>query len=184
VVLMSVSFSNPDSAVAIAGGGPTGLMLAAELALAGVEVAVLERRSGQELDGSRAGGLHARTIEIFDQRGVAERFVGEGQKHEVVLFAEAALDIRDLPTRHPYTLGLWQKHIERIMAEWVGELGVAIHHGHEVSASPRMRPASTSGWPTAGRCGPPTSSAATAAAASSAGRPASTSPVGTRRGAR
>ena len=130
---MSVSFSKPDSAVVIAGGGPTGLMLAAELALAGVDVAILERRSGHELDGSRAGGLHSRTIEILDQRGIAERFLSEGQKHQVALFAEAALDISDFPTRHPYTLGLWQKHIERIMAEWVGELGVGIHHGQQVT---------------------------------------------------
>src|SRR4051794_25840255 len=68
-----------EHAVVIAGGGPTGLMLAAELALAGTDVVVVERRPTQELDGSRAGGLHARTIESLDQRGVAERFVSEGR---------------------------------------------------------------------------------------------------------
>jgi 2-polyprenyl-6-methoxyphenol hydroxylase-like FAD-dependent oxidoreductase len=120
-------------AVVIVGAGPTGMMLAAELALAGVEVSVLERRPQQELDGSRAGGLHTRTIEIFDQRGVADRFIAEGQKHEVALFADAALETSDLPSRHPYTLGLWQKHIERIMAEWLGELGVSVHYGQEVT---------------------------------------------------
>jgi 3-(3-hydroxy-phenyl)propionate hydroxylase len=109
------------------------MMLAAELALAGVEVEILERRPGPVIDGSRSGGLHARTIEIFDQRGVAERFVEEGSKHQVALFAEATLDISDFPTRHPYTLGLWQKHIERIMREWIGELGVSIHYGQEVT---------------------------------------------------
>jgi 3-(3-hydroxy-phenyl)propionate hydroxylase len=62
-------------AVAIAGGGPTGLMLAGELALAGIDVIVVERRTSQDLDGSRAGGLHARTIEVLDQRGIAERFI-------------------------------------------------------------------------------------------------------------
>jgi 2-polyprenyl-6-methoxyphenol hydroxylase-like FAD-dependent oxidoreductase len=133
VVKMNLSFANPDSAVAIAGGGPTGLMLAAELALAGVDVAILERRPRQELDESRAGGLHSRAIEILDQRGIAERFLAEGQTHAVAMFAGATLDLSDLPTRHPYTLGLWQKHIERLLAEWVGELEVPIHYGPEVT---------------------------------------------------
>jgi 3-(3-hydroxy-phenyl)propionate hydroxylase len=130
---MSVFFSKPEGAVVIAGGGPTGLMLAGELALAGVEVAVLERRPDQELDGSRARGLHSRALEILDQRGIVERFLAEGQIHPVALFAEAKLDLGDLPSRHPYTLGLLQKHVERIMADWVGELGVAIGYGQEVT---------------------------------------------------
>ncbi len=130
---LSVGFSRPESAVMVAGGGPTGLMLAGELALAGVEVAILERRAGRELAGSRAGGLHTRTLEILDQRGIAERFVAEGQKHPVALYAEAALDLGDFPTRFPYTLGLWQKRIEALLRERaVEELGVPIHHGHEV----------------------------------------------------
>ena len=68
-----------EHAVVIAGGGPTGLMLAGELALAGVDVAVVERRERQDLDGLRAGGLHIRTIEVLDQRGIADRFVAQGQ---------------------------------------------------------------------------------------------------------
>lgn len=118
-------------AVVIAGGGPTGLMLAAELALANIDVAIVERRPNQDLDSSRAGGLHARTIEVFDQRGVAERFISQGQKHKVVHF-QVPLDISDFPTRHNYVLGLWQKHIERIMADWVGELQVPIYRSREV----------------------------------------------------
>src|SRR5689334_4895292 len=98
-----------EHAVVIAGGGPTGLMLAAELALARVDAVVVERRATQELVGSRAGGLHARTLEVLDQRGVAERFVSQGQKHNAVLF-HVPLDITDFPTRHNYTLGLWQNH--------------------------------------------------------------------------
>ena len=121
-----------EHAVVIAGGGPTGLMLAGELALAGVDVAIVERRPSQELAGSRAGGLLARTIEILDQRGIADRFVSQGQKHEVTMFAGTRF-ISDLPTRHNYVLGLWQKHIERILAGWVGELKVAIHYGIEVT---------------------------------------------------
>ena len=65
----------PDHTVVIVGGGPTGLMLAAELALAGVDVAIVERRADQTLDRNRAGGLHARTLEVLDQRGVAHRFL-------------------------------------------------------------------------------------------------------------
>jgi len=103
-----------EHAVVIAGGGPTGLMLAGELALAGVDVAIVERRPGQDLPGSRAGGLHARTIEILDQRGIADRFLSEGQVAQVGRFAGVPLDISDLPSRHPYTLGLWQNRIERI----------------------------------------------------------------------
>ena len=76
-----------DHAVVIAGGGPTGLMLAGELALAGVDVAIVERRANQDLAGSRAGGLHSRTIEVLDQRGIADRFLSEGQVAQVAGFA-------------------------------------------------------------------------------------------------
>jgi 2-polyprenyl-6-methoxyphenol hydroxylase-like FAD-dependent oxidoreductase len=107
--------------------------LAGELALAGVDVAIVERRAGQDLPGSRAGGLHSRTIEVLDQRGIADRFLAEGQTAQVAAFAGTPLDISDFPTRHPYALGLWQNHIERILAGWVGELKVPIHYGIEVT---------------------------------------------------
>jgi 2-polyprenyl-6-methoxyphenol hydroxylase-like FAD-dependent oxidoreductase len=119
--------------VVIAGGGPTGLMLAGELALAGVDVAVVERRASTELIGSRAGGLHSRTIEVLDQRGIADRFLAEGQVAQVARFAGVSLDMSDFPTRHNYVLGLWQNHIERILAGWVGELAVTIYRGREVT---------------------------------------------------
>jgi 2-polyprenyl-6-methoxyphenol hydroxylase-like FAD-dependent oxidoreductase len=122
-----------EHAVVIAGGGPTGLMLAGELALAGVDVVIIERRPSQALAGSRAGGLQARTIEVLDQRGIADRFLAEGQVAQVAGFAGVRLDISDFPTRHPYGLGLWQNHIERILAGWVGELAVSIHYGIEVT---------------------------------------------------
>src|SRR6185436_13764960 len=118
--------------VVIAGGGPTGLMLAAELALAKVDVAVVERRENQELAGSRAGGLHARSIEVLDQRGIAERFLSQGQVHPIVHF-HVPLAISDVPSRHPYVLGLWQNHIERILAAWVGELKATIHRERDVT---------------------------------------------------
>ncbi|MBQ1542724.1 MAG: FAD-dependent monooxygenase [Caulobacteraceae bacterium] len=122
-----------EHAVIIAGGGPTGLMLAGELALAGVDVAIVERRPSQDLVGSRAGGLHARTLEILDQRGLADRFLAEGQKAQVAYFAGTRLDIGDFPTRHPYGLGLRQVHIERILAGWVDELEARIYRGLEVT---------------------------------------------------
>jgi 2-polyprenyl-6-methoxyphenol hydroxylase-like FAD-dependent oxidoreductase len=122
-----------EHAVMIAGGGPTGLMLAAELALAGVDVAIVERRASQDLPGSRAGGLHSRTIEVLDQRGIADRFLSQGQVAQVAGFAWIPLDISDFPTRHNYGLGLWQNHIERILAGWVGELAVPIYRGREVT---------------------------------------------------
>ncbi|HEV2271798.1 MAG TPA: FAD-dependent monooxygenase [Steroidobacteraceae bacterium] len=121
-----------EHAVVIAGGGPTGLMLAGELALAGVDVAIVERRATQELAGSRASGLHSRTIEVLDQRGLADRFLSQGQLHNIVHF-HIRLDISDFPTRHNYVLGLWQQHIERVLADWVGELEVPIYRAREVT---------------------------------------------------
>jgi 2-polyprenyl-6-methoxyphenol hydroxylase-like FAD-dependent oxidoreductase len=108
-------------------------MLAGEVALAGVDVAIVERRASQDLAGSRAGGLHSRTIEVLDQRGLADRFLSEGQVAQVAQFAGTSLDISDFPTRHNYVLGLWQNHIERILAGWVGELAVTIYRGREVT---------------------------------------------------
>jgi 3-(3-hydroxy-phenyl)propionate hydroxylase len=122
-----------EHAVVIVGGGPTGLMLAGELALAGVDVAIVERRASQELAGARAGGLHARTLEVLDQRGIAERFIAEGQVAQVAGFAQTRLDISDFPSRHPYGLGLWQNHIERILAGWVAEQAVTYYRGEEVT---------------------------------------------------
>ena len=123
-----------EHAVVIVGGGPTGLMLAAELALAGVDVAIVERRSSQDLPGLRAGGLQSRTIEVLDQRGIADRFLAEGQMApQVGQFAGVPLDISDFPSRHPYSLGLRQNHIERILADWVDELAVPIYRGSDVT---------------------------------------------------
>ena len=122
-----------EHAVVIAGGGPTGLMLAAELALAEVDVAIVERRAIQDLAGSCTGGLHSRTIEVLDQRGTAYRFLSQGQVAQVASFAWIPLDISDFPTRHNYGLALWQNHIEHILAGWVGELAVPIYHGREVT---------------------------------------------------
>src|SRR3981189_1247100 len=126
-----MTMQNAD--VLIVGAGPTGLMLAGEFALAGVDVALVERRASQGLAGSRAGGLHSRTIEVLDQRGIADRFLSQGQTAQVAQFAGIPLDISDFPTRHHYVLGLWQNHIERILAGWVDELAVPIYRRREVT---------------------------------------------------
>jgi 3-(3-hydroxy-phenyl)propionate hydroxylase len=119
--------------VVIAGGGPTGMMLAAELALAKVDVAIVEQRPDHVLVGSRAGGIHSRTIEVLEQRGVADRFLAEGQVAQAAMIGTTVLDMSDFPTRHPYSLGIWQNQIERIMAAWIAELPVRIYYGCEVT---------------------------------------------------
>ena len=121
-----------EHAVVIAGAGPTGLMLAGELALAGVDVAIVERRPDQKLAGARALGISSRTIEVLDQRGIADRFLSAGQVAQITGFAVTRLDISDFPTRHNYGLGLAQKHIERILAGWVAELKVPVRFGTDV----------------------------------------------------
>src|SRR4051794_4465634 len=123
-----------EHAVVIVGGGPTGLMLAGELALAGVDVAIVERRANQDLAGSRAGGLHSRTIEVLDQRGIAERFLSQGKVMQVAGFAMIRLDIGDFPTRHNYGLALTQNHIERLLATWIAELTVPVYRGRDVTS--------------------------------------------------
>ncbi|HTU60919.1 MAG TPA: FAD-dependent monooxygenase [Polyangiales bacterium] len=130
---MSDNVTVTKHSVVIAGAGPTGLMLAAELALARVDVAIVERRASPDLIGLRAGGLHMRTLEALDQRGVVERFVSQGQKHQIVPFAQGLLDSSDAATRHNYYLALWQVHIERILAEWIAELKVPIYRGCDVA---------------------------------------------------
>ncbi len=122
-----------EHAVVIAGAGPTGMMLAGELALAGVDVAIVERRASAELVGSRAGGLNARTLEVLDQRGIADRFLAEGKPMQVGGFAHIPLDISDFPTRYNYGLALWQKHFERILAGWLDELAIPIYRDREVT---------------------------------------------------
>lgn len=118
--------------VVIAGGGPTGLMLAAELAIAAIDVVIVERRTSRRVDGSRAGGLHSRSLEILDQRGVVDRFLSEGTAMQVQGFAGIRLDIEDFPTRFNHGLALFQNRSEPILAAWVEELGVPFLDGRDV----------------------------------------------------
>ncbi|MFE7172519.1 FAD-dependent monooxygenase [Streptomyces sp. NPDC057616] len=125
--------SGTDTDVVIAGAGPTGLMLACELRLAGAEVVVAERlpqRSGE----SRAGGIHSRTLEILDQRGILDRFLAEGEPQPVGHFSGLYLDFDESESRHPYPLMILQSAIERLLEEWAGELGVTVRRSHEVRA--------------------------------------------------
>ena len=122
-----------EHTVIIAGAGPTGLMLAGELGLAGVDVAIIERRAGQEVEGPRSRGLHARTLEVLDQRGIAERFLAEGSIAQVAAFAGVSFDISGFPTRHPYGLALFQEPFERILAGWVEELAVPVYRACELA---------------------------------------------------
>ncbi len=112
-----------EHAVVIAGGGPTGMMLAAELTLAGTDVLLVEPRASCKLESSRSRGLHARTIEVLDQRGVVDRFLAEGRAMQVQAFAGVPMDISDFPSRHNYGMALPQSHFERILAAWLDELG-------------------------------------------------------------
>ena len=154
-----------DRAVVIAGGGPTGLMLAGELALAGIDVAIVERRASQDLDGKPAGGLHSRTIEVLDQRGVAERFLSEGQTHPFVGYAGTFLDISDFPTRHNSS---WRCGRAASSPSWPAgskSSGSRSFVAARWWASPRTAPASTSRCPTTRPSEPSTSSGATEGAA-------------------
>lgn len=119
--------------VVIAGAGSTGLMLAGELALAGVDVAIVERRADQTVEGQRARGLHARTLEVLDQRGIVDRFLAQGQKMQIAGFAFIPLDLSDCPTRHNYGLAIMQEPTERIFAAWVEELCVRIYRQREIT---------------------------------------------------
>jgi len=122
-----------EHAVVLAGGGPTGMMLAAELTLAGTDVLIVERRPSFKLESSRSRGLHSRTIEVLDQRGVVDRFLAEGKAMQVQAFAGVPMDISDFPTRHNYGMALLQSHFERILAGWLDELGVPFLRERQVT---------------------------------------------------
>lgn len=120
-----------DTDVVIAGAGPTGLMLACELRLAGVDVTVVDKlteRSGE----SRAGGIHSRTLEVLDQRGILDRFLAEGQLQPVGHFSGLYIDFDETESRHPYPLMILQSAIERLLEERAAELGVRVRRSCEV----------------------------------------------------
>jgi len=167
-----------EHAVVIAGGGPAGMMLAAELALAGVDVAVVERRTSQDLPGARAGGLHSRTIEVLDQRGIADRFLSQGRWPRSRASAGADWTSVTFPPGIPTGSGCGRTTSSAYWAGWVGELAVPIHRGREVTGFAQDDTGSTSSCPTGSGCGRTTSSDATEDAVWSVRKPASSSRVG------
>jgi 3-(3-hydroxy-phenyl)propionate hydroxylase len=121
-----------DTDVVIAGAGPTGLMLACELRLAGADVTLVERlaeRTGE----SRAGGMHSRTLEVLDQRGILDRFLAAGELQGVGHFSGLRLEFDESESRHPYPLMILQYTIERLLEEWAAELGVRVRWSSEVT---------------------------------------------------
>ncbi|WP_435593599.1 FAD-dependent monooxygenase [Nocardia sp. bgisy118] len=120
---MNSNSSVSEVQVVIAGAGPTGLMLAAELRLAGVDVVVVERRAAGTVGESRAPGINARSLEILTQRGLGEEFVSRGKVLPGVLFSGIPMAPRDLDPGWPSALILPQHHTERILAARAVELG-------------------------------------------------------------
>jgi len=122
-----------DFDVVVVGGGPTGLMLACELALAGVRLVLLERHAARP-GFCRGFNLNARSLELLDRRGLVERFLAEGYRLPFAGFAglETPLSLASLDTDHPYTLGIPQTRTEQLLEEHALELGVPIRRGHEL----------------------------------------------------
>ncbi|QSY49077.1 FAD-dependent monooxygenase [Streptomyces griseocarneus] len=125
-----------DIEVLVVGAGPAGLLLAGELALAGVRTRVVERRLESHRE-SRALNLHPRSMELMDMRGLADRFLAVGRTVPGWQFAASLkqpLDFTALDTRHPYALLIAQSRTEALLAERARELGVEIHRGYEAVA--------------------------------------------------
>lgn len=120
--------------VVVAGAGPTGLTLACELRLAGVDVLLVDLLPERGTVESRAGGLHARTMEVLDQRGLVDRFLEQGRPIQAGHFSGLRLDFTGFPTRYPFTLALLQNRVERLLEQRATELGVQVHWSSPVTA--------------------------------------------------
>ncbi|WP_327354244.1 FAD-dependent oxidoreductase [Streptomyces sp. NBC_01304] len=123
-----------DDSVIVVGSGPTGLLLAGDLAAAGIPVTVLEKRPAGISNLTRAFGVHARTLEQLDARGLADELTKTGQKiTDIRLFGRLSLDISELPSRFPYLLSTPQYEVERLLHRRATEHGVTFLHGVEVT---------------------------------------------------
>ncbi|HEX6520897.1 MAG TPA: FAD-dependent monooxygenase [Streptosporangiaceae bacterium] len=128
-----------DVDVVVVGAGPSGLLLAGDLARVGVSCAVFERHPGRSRL-SRAFAVHARTLEELDARGLADDLIATGTPvPELRFFAGAALDLSALPSRFPYLLVTPQYETERVLEERATRLGADIRHGAEVTALAQHR---------------------------------------------
>ncbi|WP_432157898.1 FAD-dependent monooxygenase [Streptomyces sp. bgisy153] len=121
--------------VIVVGSGPTGLLLAGDLAAAGVPVTVLEKRPHGISNLSRAFGVHARTLEQLDARGLADQLIATGDTiTELSLFRRLSLDLGTLRSRFPFLLITPQYEVERLLERRALELGVEFSHQSEVVA--------------------------------------------------
>ncbi|WP_461030041.1 FAD-dependent oxidoreductase, partial [Streptomyces sparsus] len=124
----------PDTDVLVVGAGPTGLLLAGDLAAAGRSVTVLERRPPGVSNLTRAFGVHARTLELMDTRGLADALVATGTRlDELRLFDRLSLDLSTLPSRFPYLLVTPQYEVERLLERRAVEAGVRFRHHTELT---------------------------------------------------
>ncbi|ROO85463.1 2-polyprenyl-6-methoxyphenol hydroxylase-like FAD-dependent oxidoreductase [Actinocorallia herbida] len=120
--------------VIVVGAGPTGLLLAGDLAEAGAAVTLLERRDGHISNLSRAFGVHARTLEQLDARGLADRLVATGAAlRRLRLFGRLEVDLGGLPSRFPYLLVTPQFHVEELLLERALKAGAEIVRNAEVT---------------------------------------------------
>ncbi len=118
--------------VLIVGAGPSGLLLAGDLAAAGVACTILERRV-EESNLTRAFAVHARTLELLDARGVADELITTGQRVGAIqIFGRVQVDLSQLPSRFPFVLVTPQYETERVLEERARALGAKIVHGAEV----------------------------------------------------
>src|SRR5436190_1669299 len=123
---MNSTDTAPRFQVVVVGAGPTGLMLACELKLSGVDVIILEKRATGTVGESRAPGIHARTLESFEQRGLLDRFLERGRRQPFVMFGGIPVLPQQFDQQWPSGLILAQHETERILAERATELGVSI----------------------------------------------------------
>ncbi len=155
--------------VVVVGAGPAGLLLAGDLAAAGVPVTVVERRPQGISNLTRAFGVHARTLEQLDARDLADELVRTGRTVTALrLFGSLSVDISGLPSRFPYLLVTPQSEVERLLLRRAGKNGATFLYGTEVTglAQDEAR-RSTCGTRTGrpGHCGRPTRWAPTECAA-------------------
>ncbi|GAA2076750.1 FAD-dependent monooxygenase [Streptomyces albiaxialis] len=124
-----------DTDVIVVGAGPTGLLLAGDLAASGHSVTLVERRSGETSNLTRALVVHARTLEQLDARGLAEELIAVGHPVDRLrLFGHATLDPTRLPTRFPFVLVTPQFQVERLLEARARKAGVVFRHGAKVTA--------------------------------------------------